>query len=152
MPSFSATDCAPAPAGIKPVATTASHPSAAAATASYVAATKAAARWDRPAAGSGTVPVTAPFTVGRTGRPIGTSGTPTPSSSSAKSGGAHTCTSAPSARNCTASPTIGSTSPRDPYVINNTRISRLAFPSSGFGRRFFGTTRVLPQAPRCAIS
>jgi hypothetical protein len=36
---------------------------------------------------------------------------------------AHTRTSAPSARDCTASPTIGSTSPRDPYVDNNTRIS-----------------------------
>ena len=31
--------------------------------------------------------------------------------------------SAPRARNCTASPTIGSTSPRDPYVDSNTRIS-----------------------------
>ena len=55
--------------------------------------------------------------------PIGTGGTPTRASSSAKSGGAHTRTSAPSARDCTASPTIGSTSPRHPYVDNNTRIS-----------------------------
>jgi hypothetical protein len=30
---------------------------------------------------------------------------------------------------CTASPAIGSTSPRDPYVDNNTRISCLQFPS-----------------------
>jgi hypothetical protein len=33
-----------------------------------------------------------------------------------------TGTFAASARNCTASPTIGSTSPRDPYVDNNARI------------------------------
>jgi hypothetical protein len=36
--------------------------------------------------------------------------------------------SAPRARNCTGSPTIGSTFPRDPYVDNNTRISLLPFP------------------------
>src|SRR5215213_2991037 len=36
--------------------------------------------------------------------------------------------SAPSTRNRTASPTIGSTSPRDPYVDNNARISLLPFP------------------------
>src|ERR671918_591660 len=36
--------------------------------------------------------------------------------------------SAPSARDCTASPTIGSTSPRDPYVDNNTRIFAPPFP------------------------
>jgi hypothetical protein len=41
----------------------------------------------------------------------------------AQSGGAHTRTSAPSARNRTASPTIGSASPRNMYVDNNTRIS-----------------------------
>lgn len=65
---------------------------------------------------------------------------------------AGTRTSAPSARNCTASPTSGSTSPRDPYVDKNTRTSRLPFPSiSGLGRRFCGKTRALPQAPRCAI-
>ena len=72
----------------------------------------------------------APVTIGRTGWPTGTSGTPTPASRSANSssGGAHTRTCAPSARNRTASPTIGSTSPREPYVDNNTRISRLPFP------------------------
>jgi hypothetical protein len=42
--------------------------------------------------------------------------------------GAHNRTSAPSARNCTACPTTGPTSPRDPVVDNNTRISRLPFP------------------------
>jgi len=67
-------------------------------------------------------------TIERIGWPTGTSGTPTSASSSAKSGGAHTRTFAPSARNRTASPTSGSTSPRDPCVDNNTRISRLAFP------------------------
>jgi hypothetical protein len=35
--------------------------------------------------------------------------------------------SAPSARNCTANRTIGSTSPRDRYVDKNTRISLLPF-------------------------
>jgi hypothetical protein len=54
--------------------------------------------------------------------PVGTSGTPTPGNSSTKSGDEHTRTSAPSARECTASLTIGSTSPRDPYIDNNTRI------------------------------
>src|SRR5215204_2452096 len=60
--------------------------------------------------------------------PVATSGTPTRASRSAKSGGAHTDISAPSARNCTASPTIGSRSPSDSYVDNNTRISLLPFP------------------------
>ena len=45
-----------------------------------------------------------------------------------ESGGAHTCTSAPSSRNRTASPTSGSTSPRPPYVDNNTRIPLLPSP------------------------
>ena len=36
--------------------------------------------------------------------------------------------SAPGAHNRTARPTIGSTSPRDPYVANTTRISLLTFP------------------------
>jgi hypothetical protein len=44
------------------------------------------------------------------------------------SGGVHTRTSESSARNRTASPTIGSTSPRDLYVDNNTRISLIPFP------------------------
>jgi hypothetical protein len=55
--------------------------------------------------------------------PIGTSGTPTLPSSSEQSGGAHTGTSAPRVGNFTASPTVGSTSPRDPYVDNPTRTS-----------------------------
>jgi hypothetical protein len=49
-------------------------------------------------------------------------------SRSAQSGGAHTRTSAPSARNRTASPTSGSTPPRESYVDNDTRTSRLPFP------------------------
>jgi hypothetical protein len=60
--------------------------------------------------------------------PVATSGTPTRASGSAKSGGAHTHASAPSARNRTASPTIGPTSPRDPYVDDDTRISLPRFP------------------------
>jgi hypothetical protein len=123
MPSFSVTDRAPA--GIKPVATSASHPSAAAAIVSNCVATNSAARRGASAADGGVAPVT----IGRTGRPTDTSGTLTPASSSTNtlSGGAHTRTSAPSARNRTASPTSGSTSPRDPYVDNNTRMSRLLF-------------------------
>ncbi len=78
---------------------------------------------------------------------------PTSASRSEQSGGALTRTSAPSARNCTASATSGSTSPRPPYVDNNTRISQL--PSSclgsGLGWGLCATTRVLPQAPRCGI-
>jgi hypothetical protein len=76
---------------------------------SKCAATNSAARRGTSAAG------VAPRTIGRTGWPTGTSG-------------AHTRTSTPSARNRTAIPTIGSTSPRDPYLDNNTRISLLPFP------------------------
>jgi hypothetical protein len=43
-------------------------------------------------------------------------------SGGAQSGSAHTRTCVPRARNRTASPTIGSTPPRDLYVDNNTRI------------------------------
>src|SRR5215218_2957034 len=105
-------------------AASASHPSATAATVSNCAATNSAARRGRSAADGGVAPVPS----GRTGWPTGTSGAPTRASSSAKSGGAHTRISAPSARNRTASPTIGSTSPRDSFVDNNTRISLLPFP------------------------
>src|SRR6185437_1458781 len=49
-------------------------------------------------------------------------------SAAAQSGGAHTRTCVPSARNRTASPPTGSTPPRDPYVDNTTRISLLPFP------------------------
>jgi hypothetical protein len=69
-------------------------------------------------------------TDGRTRWPIGTGGTPTPTSSPAKSGGAHTRTSAPSA----ASPTIGSTPQRDAYVDNNACMSLLPFL-----KRLYGT-------------
>ena len=68
---------------------------------------------------------------------------------SAQSGGART--PAPPRRVPATAPRVppgGSTSPRPPYVDNNTRTSRLPFsPSTGFGRRFCGTTRVLPQGP-----
>jgi hypothetical protein len=66
-------------AGVTPGATGASNSSAAAGTVSNCAATNSAARR------GGAAPVTS----GRTGWPTGTSGTPTPASSSAKSGGAH---------------------------------------------------------------
>jgi hypothetical protein len=69
-----------------------------------------------------------PVARGRTGWPTGTSGTPTPASSSAKYGSAHTGISAPSARNPTANPTIGSTSPCASYGDNDTGISLPPFP------------------------
>ena len=72
MPSFSATDRAP-PAGIRPVATSASHPSAAAASVSNRAATNSAASRNASSADGGLVPATTERTVG----PSGTSGTPT---------------------------------------------------------------------------
>jgi hypothetical protein len=40
----------------------------------------------------------------------------------AQSGGAHTRTCEPSARNRTANPTIGSMPPREAYVDNNTHV------------------------------
>jgi len=62
---------------------------------------------------------------------------------SAESGSTHTRT---------ASPTSGPTSPRPPYVDNNTRTScPHVFVRSWSGRRFCSTTRVLPQAPQSAI-
>ena len=48
---------------------------------------------------------------------------------------------------------IGSTSRRDLSGANTTRTSQPPDSvSSGLGQRFCGMTRVLPQAPRCAIS
>ena len=115
------------PAGIKPVATSASHPSAAAASASNCAATNSAARRGSPARRRrprARAPARAP-----TGRAAPAARRHRASSSAnSSSGGAHTRTSAPSSRNCTASPTSGSTSPRDPYVDNNTRIRDSPFP------------------------
>ncbi|GAA1176470.1 hypothetical protein GCM10009654_37070 [Streptomyces hebeiensis] len=72
----------------------------------------------------------------RADSPTGTSGTPTPASDSAhsSSGGAHTRTSAPSRRNRAASATSGSTSPREPYVDNNTRIGTPVSLDSGTGQ------------------
>ena len=123
MPSFSATSRAPA--GIRPVASSASHPSAAAVSTSNRAATSSGASRNASCADGGFVPATTECTVG----PKGTSGTPTRASSAANSssGGAHTRTSAPSSRNRNASPAKGSTSPRDPHVDNTTRISRPPF-------------------------
>jgi hypothetical protein len=68
-------------------------------------------------------------------RPSGTSGTSTRASrlANSSSGGAHTRACAPSPRNATASPASGSTSPRDPHVVNNTRTSQLPISvGSGF--------------------
>ena len=114
MARFSATDFA-TKCDIA-VARSTSHPSAAAATVSYCAAMNSATRRVRSSAVDGRCHE-------RHGRPNGTIGTPAPASSSANSssGGAHTRTSALSARSSTARPTIGSTSPRDPYVDSSTR-------------------------------
>jgi hypothetical protein len=123
MPSFSATDRAPTTAGITPLATRASHPSAVAATLSnQVAINSAVSRGT--SSGDGGV---APCTSARTGSPTGTSSTPTSASRSAQSGGAHTSASAPSSCNRTASAASGSTPPRESYVDNSTRISRSPF-------------------------
>ena len=149
MPRTSAT--VRAPAGIKPDATSASHPSAAAATVSNCAATNSAATRGASAGVDGFLSCT-PCTKSRTDLPAGTIGTPTRASRSAKSGGTHIRTSAPSSRNATASPNNGSTSPRDPHVDINTRIFATPISAgSGFGQPFWGTTRVLPQAPMCDI-
>src|SRR6476660_7585111 len=91
MPNFSAIDRTPA--GIKPVATTASHPCAAAATVPNCIATRLAAVF----------------------------GTSTLAARSAKSGGAHTRTSTPSCLSASANPINGSTSPREPHDDNKTR-------------------------------
>jgi hypothetical protein len=64
---------------------------------------------------------------------------------SAESGGAHTRTSAPSARNRTA-PTSGPTSPRPPYVDNNTRTSCPHF------RRLWPRPTILRYDPGLAAS
>ncbi len=119
MPSFSATDRALAAGGSRPVVTSASHPSAAAASASSCADVDSAAIRGTSAADG----LVAPCSNGRTGGPTGTTSTPTSASRSVRSGGAHTTVSAPSARGATASATSGSTSPRPPYVDNTTRTS-----------------------------
>ena len=148
MPSFSATNRAPAAAGITPVATSASHPSAVAVTASNWLAINSAACRGRFADDGGGAPVVS----ARADWPKGTIGTPMPASRCAKSssGGAHTRTSAPSTRNRAASPTSGSTSPRDPYVDNNTRTSRFPFPqvlaSAGDSAALPGSCRKSPSA------
>lgn len=110
MPSLSATDRTQAAAGSRPVATSTSHPSAASATVSNCASSSAARRGTPSAPGGVAAVINA-----RTDRPNGTSGTPTPASrrANSSSGGAHTRTSAPSSRSRTASPTSGSTPPRE---------------------------------------
>jgi hypothetical protein len=86
-----------------------------------------------------------PCTSGRRGGPAATSGTPTSATLAAHSGGAHTRTSEPRARNRTASPNSGSTPPRESYVNNNTRISRLPFPlPRDYPRRVPGAIRSCP--------
>src|SRR5579885_2801867 len=134
------------PAGI--AGTSASHPSAAAATVSNCAAINSAARRGTPAAGGGVAPVTS----GRIGWPSGTSGTPTPASRSAtsSSGGAHTRTSAPRARHHAASPTTGSTHPRDPDTDTNTRI-RFSLVLS-LVRRFWPVPVIIRLDPGLAAS
>jgi hypothetical protein len=148
MPSFSATERAPA--GIRPVATSTSHPSAAAVTASTGAATSSAASRNAVAADGGFAPVTTE----RTDGPSGTSGTPARASSStnSSSGGAHTRTSAPSSRNAHRESRQRFDVPaRSPRRQQHTH-SRLPFPQViPSGRTFCGTTGALPQAPRCAI-
>src|SRR5262249_49009529 len=64
---------------------------------------------------------------------------------------AHTTTSAPSSRSCTANPSSGSTSPRDPYVDNNTRISRLPFPQVLISVGDFAAQRGSCRKPPSAI-
>src|SRR5215217_8223049 len=139
MPSFSATDCALAATGNRPVATRASQPSAAAGSLSNCSAINSAASRGTSATDGGVAPCISV----RTG---GTSGTSNWVSRSAQSGGAHTRTSAPSSRNRTASATSGSTSPRPPYVDNNTRISRPHF------RRFWLRPAILRHDPGLAAS
>ena len=72
MPIFSATDRAPAAAGITPLATSASHPSAAAATVSNCAAIIPSTCRRRSASDGGPDAVA----IARTDSPNGTSGTP----------------------------------------------------------------------------
>ncbi len=124
MPSFSATDRAPTTAGVKPVATSASHPSAAGVTLSNHAAINSAPRRGTSAMDGGA----APCTSARTGSPTGTSGTPTSASRCAQSGGPHIRTSAPSACNRTASASSGSMPPRESYVDNSTRTFASSIP------------------------
>jgi hypothetical protein len=63
--------------------------------------------------------------IGRIGRPLGSASTSIPESNSANSlsGGTRIRNSAPIPRNRTVSAANASTSPRVPYVDNNTRIS-----------------------------
>ncbi|GAA3001846.1 hypothetical protein GCM10010483_53590 [Actinokineospora diospyrosa] len=108
IPSFSATDNAPAAEGSIPVATTTSYPRAASVTAATWLATARAARSGNDD-GPGAATVNS-----RADTPTGTKATPTSPNRPAKSGGAHTRTWAPPSRNRTANATNGSTSPRDP--------------------------------------
>jgi hypothetical protein len=111
MSSFSATDCAAARDGNRPVATMASQPSAAAAIASNWAGTIWAASWGRLRPDCFAVLIH-----WRTGMKAGTSGRSTRSSNArnSASAGAQISTSAPSVRKARPSATSGWTSPRDP--------------------------------------
>ena len=98
-PAVSAIDRTPA--GIRPVATTASHPSAAAATVSNCIATRLAAVLRRVRRCQWLLAVQHARAATC---PCGISGTSTLAASSAKSGGAHTRTSAPRSRSRSANP------------------------------------------------
>jgi len=69
----------------------------------------------------------------------------------------HTRTSAPSARNAPRVPRryqiSRDSADRENHMSTRAHVLResLISAGSGFGRRFCGTTRVLPQGPRCAI-
>jgi len=123
MPSFSATDRALAATGNRPVDTMASQSSATAGSLSNCSSINSAMRRGTSATDAGFVPCIS----SRTDGPSGTSGTSNCANRSAQSGGAHTCTCALSSRARTASANSGSTSPRPPYVDNNTRMSRPHF-------------------------
>ncbi len=114
-----------APAGIRPVATSASHPSAAAATVSNCAGDQLGRDPGRVRRRRRLRPVDqrAHRLADRDHRHADTG-----QLLREVPGGAHIRTSAPSSCNRTARPNSGSTSPRDPHVDNNTRISRPPFP------------------------
>ena len=155
MPSFSATDCAPAAAGVKPVATIASHPSAAAAaTASNCAAINSAARQVRGCRrrllGSHLAHQLAHRLAGRH-----------------QSARRHRPAAPRILVRRRAHPHLRAERPQlhreSPPAVRRPRATRTSTTThafrdspvpldSGLGRRFCGTTGVLPQAPRCAIS
>src|SRR5271167_363282 len=128
MPRLSATERAPAAVHTSPAESSASHPWAASATVSNWSSIKPRRR--RFVSSSDHF-VTAEF-IARTDSPNGTSGTPKSAArcANSSSGGTHSTASAPRACSCTASPSRGSTPPRESYVDNNTRIPLLLYPQS----------------------